>query len=640
MSESNESELATYENKTKMEAINEETVEKLSEANSPTSISDNNGQQDVNSEESNEKGTPTSKSSGTLFVESEQKISPTSDTKDMMSVGHSQGRPTSAGRQRTPPVGEGTPTGSDVHEVTNTRNLVAFDTDLQDSYPERTDSETDLIIKRLKETLATPQPTDEGDKEDSIFPTSVPEEDLEEARKRQKRRMLEREAKMWDRENAPSRKGMQDVVDERVDQHFNRGIELSNEGRFESAISSFSKAINLQPTNVNCYVERAESYLQLCDFRSAHLNYKKAFSLEPHNPDLFDKIAFISYMEGQCLFDQGLYSEALESFTRAAEMKPSISGYHLRAIACLACLNRNQECLALITRRLEAETTGNPELYVLRARLHRIFKNATLSYYDVRDALSLDSEQPEAKQLMREIREVAETAKQQAVSLTIQGKLHEALKKIATAVDADPSISEYHVFRGALYRRMQNFNAAIDDYLLAMDKADHNEQDPVYLDAQRQLLLTYNDFAVYCYHREFFEEAIVLLNKAIKGEKNEKGLYLNRGDCFFKINDLSFALADYQQALEIDSTCWNTRCRIAVVHNEFGILAYQDRQYQEAAVRFSSAIEHNGKVGQFYVHRARSRYLMQDVDAARNDILISLHLDPNNDEVWKRDYMF
>jgi len=48
-------------------------------------------------------------------------------------------------------------------------------------------------------------------------------------------------------------------------------------------------------------------------------------------------------------------------------------------------------------------------------------------------------------------------------------------------------------------------------------------------------------------------------------------------DCFFKISDLGFALADYQQALELDPDCWSTKCRVAVVHNEFGILAYQER---------------------------------------------------------------
>ena len=76
---------------------------------------------------------------------------------------------------------------------------------------------------------------------------------------------------------------------------------------------------------------------------------------------------------------------------------------------------------------------------------------------------------------------------------------------------------------------MGDFNSAIDDFLLALDKCDHNEESPVYIESQRQLLLTYNDFAVECFTKGFYDEAIILLNKAIKGEKREKGLYINRG---------------------------------------------------------------------------------------------------------------
>ena len=86
--------------------------------------------------------------------------------------------------------------------------------------------------------------------------------------------------------------------------------------------------------------------------------------------------------------------------------------------------------------------------------------------------------------------------------------------------------------RGALHRKLSDFNAAIDDFLLALDKCDHDEEDPVYLNAQRQLLLTYNDFAVECFGKAFYEEAIILLNKAIKGDKTEKSLYVNRGGKF------------------------------------------------------------------------------------------------------------
>ena len=54
-------------------------------------------------------------------------------------------------------------------------------------------------------------------------------------------------------------------------------------------------------------------------------------------------------------------------------------------------------------------------------------------------------------------------------------------------------------YRGALHRKQADFNSAIDDYLLAMDKTDHNESNSTYKEAQRQLLLCYNDFAVECF---------------------------------------------------------------------------------------------------------------------------------------------
>lgn len=88
-----------------------------------------------------------------------------------------------------------------------------------------------------------------------------------------------------------------------------------------------------------------------------------------------------------------------------------------------------------------------------------------------------------------------------------------------------------HVYacRGSLYRRLGDFNAAVDDFLLAMDKCQHRQDSPIYHNASKQLLLTYNDFAMECFKQRHFESAITLLNKAIKEEKREKGLYLNRG---------------------------------------------------------------------------------------------------------------
>ena len=83
-------------------------------------------------------------------------------------------------------------------------------------------------------------------------------------------------------------------------------------------------------------------------------------------------------------------------------------------------------------------------------------------------------------------------------------------------------------FRGTTHRRLGDFNAAIDDFLFAMSHSSSEESKHTFEDARRQLVLTYNDFAVECIGKQLCSDAVLLLNKAIKEEKHEEGLYVNR----------------------------------------------------------------------------------------------------------------
>ncbi|XP_077866946.1 tetratricopeptide repeat protein 16-like [Saccoglossus kowalevskii] len=466
-----------------------------------------------------------------------------------------------------------------------------------------------------------------------LFQTAVSEEKIEEAKQRNIS-TVGTEAMavdLWGRELVPA-ESMQQVIENRAAEHYEKALQLQERGKHYKAILSFDKAINLQSRKVEYYINRGESYLQVCDFQSAILNYKKACVLDPENDDHYSKLAFIYFFHGQTLFDQHKFSDALESFSRAAEMKPEIVGYHTRSVACLAALQRHGECLALVNKRLEVERE-NPDLYIMRARLHELFRNTTLCYYDLKDALQLDPNQEEALIMMGKMEMKANEYKKQAIQMNLGGKYKESLQKVSMAIETNPTVPEYHVLRGALHRRLQDFNSAIDDYLLALDKTDHDEEHPTYQDAQRQLLLTYNDFAVECFSKEFYDEAIILLNKAIKGEKREKGLYINRGDCFFRQNALQFALADYHQALELDSSDSWIRARIANIHNEFGLQDYEERSFQEAEARFTVAIQHNPRIAQYYVSRSKARFMMENLGGSRTDLLMGLHLEPGNDEI-------
>lgn len=79
-----------------------------------------------------------------------------------------------------------------------------------------------------------------------------------------------------------------------------------------------------------------------------------------------------------------------------------------------------------------------------------------------------------------------------------------------------------------MYRRLRDFDAAVEDFLKALDMMSEHQEDMV-RQAQRQLLLAYNDFALHCYTQGAYQEGVLLLNKVLKDEQREKGLYINRG---------------------------------------------------------------------------------------------------------------
>lgn len=81
--------------------------------------------------------------------------------------------------------------------------------------------------------------------------------------------------------------------------------------------------------------------------------------------------------------------------------------------------------------------------------------------------------------------------------------------------------------RGALLRRLKDFGAALKD--LAKARQLCADEGPEAQEAQRQLVLTYNDRAVLCYARGQLNEAVMLLGEALRDERTEEGLYVNRG---------------------------------------------------------------------------------------------------------------
>uniref|UniRef100_A0A452SZB0 Tetratricopeptide repeat domain 16 n=1 Tax=Ursus maritimus TaxID=29073 RepID=A0A452SZB0_URSMA len=417
----------------------------------------------------------------------------------------------------------------------------------------------------------------------------------------------------------------------KVREYYHQGLQCLEKEDWEMAVLFFSRALHLDSQLVDFYALRAEAYIQLCDFSSAAQNLRRAYSFQPENTKYLERLTLVLYLQGQCLFEQRAFREALKVFLQASALQPEKASFRYRCMACLLALEQHQDCLSLVTKEVKLGTT-NADVFILRARLYNFFQKPSLCYRDLHSALLLDPKHPQAKALLQTMVDQAQQARQDAGILAVQGKLQHALQCINCAIENNPLDPSLFLFRGTVHRRLQEFDAAVEDFLKALDMLSESQEGMV-RQAQRQLLLTYNDFAVHCYLQGAYQEAVLLLNKALKDEQQEKGLYINRGDCFFQLGNLTFAEADYQQALALSPQDEGANLRMGLLQEKMGFCEQRSRQFNKAESHFSMAIRHNPQKAAYYLHRARSRQLLQNILGARLDVATVLLLNPKQPKV-------
>ncbi|XP_031457484.1 tetratricopeptide repeat protein 16 isoform X2 [Phasianus colchicus] len=360
-----------------------------------------------------------------------------------------------------------------------------------------------------------------------LFATAVPEEQLEDGWDRALRRLFGPSQCLRSVESPRDVGNLPAIVQGRMQEHWQKGRGFSSCGQWEEAIICYTKAINLDPQRAELYEQRAEAFLQLCDFQSAKLNLMKVLALAPaQEQHCLARLALVLDLQGQCLLDQELYSEALESFTQAAELQPHCRVFHQRSIVCLAALGEFPEFLRVLNRELE-EDVRNPDMYVLRAFFYKRFGQLALCHQDIQRALELEPQHRAAQALWQRLLRQGQEAKAQAVLKALCGDLRGALYEISFAIESDPLAAEFFTLRGTLLRQLKNFSAASKDLARARELSTVGS--PEAWEVQRQLVLTYNDCAVHCYALGQLDEAVKLLGEALQNERTEQGLYANRG---------------------------------------------------------------------------------------------------------------
>ncbi|KAL6114942.1 ttc16 [Pungitius sinensis] len=310
-----------------------------------------------------------------------------------------------------------------------------------------------------------------------LFPTAEAEDELDEARRRSPLRRLFCSSKIFlppggERPQRPELQ-MSVIIQSKAAQHYTNGKELMGKSQFEKALICFSRGVTLQPEQTHLHEGRAEAYLQMCDFQSAAACYKRAWMLQPGA--CRDRLAFVYYLQGQCLLDRGLFLEALEAFSKAAEVKPGCRSYEVKSLVCLAAAGHHADCLKQVNQWMLSDGPTS-DLYILRARLLKLLNKTSQCFRDVTSALALNPRCPVAAALLQRLREAAEENRQQAADAALSGRLPDALLCIDHALEHCPRDARLYLFRGTLYRRMKDFTAAIEDLVQAMELLEEEEE--------------------------------------------------------------------------------------------------------------------------------------------------------------------
>lgn len=139
-----------------------------------------------------------------------------------------------------------------------------------------------------------------------------------------------------------------------------RGIAAAKGGRYETAISNFTRACQRNPVFVEAYFNRALVYVTIGQLGLAISDFGKAVEIRPDFVDGFVERGLIQATLGQ-------YDQAISDFTKAIEIDPDrVDVYFRRSLVC--CAKGDYERAWEDVRRIRSSGLAAPAGYLAYLR--------------------------------------------------------------------------------------------------------------------------------------------------------------------------------------------------------------------------------------------------------------------------------
>jgi tetratricopeptide (TPR) repeat protein len=333
---------------------------------------------------------------------------------------------------------------------------------------------------------------------------------------------------------------------------FGRGCSLAELGKHEEAISSYDRALEIDPNYFYSWYNRGNSLALSGKCEEAISSYDCALKIDANCSDAW-------YLRGISLAELGKHEEAISSYNSVLEIDPNYFYAWYNRGNLLAELGKYEESISSYDRALKIDSSNVNSWYNRGISLEKLEKfEEAISSYD--RALEIDANNVYAwhnrGNLLAELGKYEESISSydrvlkidssnvnswynRGISLAKLERYEGAISSYDRALKIDPNYFYAWYNRGNSLRRLERHEEAISSYDRAL------EIDPNYFYAW---YIRGNSLAESGKH----EEAISSYDHALKIDGNSSDAWFGRGKSLAKSGKYEEAIGNCDRALELD----------------------------------------------------------------------------------------
>lgn len=294
------------------------------------------------------------------------------------------------------------------------------------------------------------------------------------------------------------------------------GLAVKQQAIWKNGVALWTSCIQKFPEYIDGYINRANAFIGMRDYKNALRDLDTAISLRPDSPK--------AYLNRGTLYKQtGDYTSALSDLTESIKLKPSAGAYNNRALV-FEMMQDYQAALRDFGKAVELEP-DKAGTYINRCTLY-----GSLGAF---------------KQALRDCSIAIEKDPYSALAYATRGLAYSGIAEYSNALkDFDKSLllapgSPMAYFnRGQVYLKRGDFEKALGDFNKAVTL------DKEFADQYMRIGILYGE-------KENFQHAVTVFSNVIALDPENSVAYYNRGNALYRWGKEQEALDDFRKAARL-----------------------------------------------------------------------------------------